>query len=733
MQNLQFWDCHEEQIHIPGHIQSFGYLIVLDKNTSVVKYCSENIYEIFGIEAAELLEKDLKEFQEIYAVLYAAKSSSNFRSEEIKVKVYNPEIIQFNQKRLYYHLSATEDLIYLEFEKVYNLNDSNDLLLNLGNEILSTQSEEILWNALVQEIQEVIKYDRVMIYKFLPDGSGKVIAEKKSENLNSLLHVHFPETDIPKQARALYLKKRKRIFTDVYAQPIPIISYEKNSLDLSQVSSRAMSPIHGEYLKNSGVTSSFSTSIIINDELWGLVACQNIEKKHIELYDRQLAEVLTRVTANAYSAIQNQKQLELSREFYLINLDLKGKLLLDDNVVSSLENSFHLLKNFVEADGVALITKRKTTTAGAVPEPEILDRIATWALENLENNFYKNAQFLKDFKDELNLDTTAAGVLIFILNKDEGELIIWTKIEKPRTIQWAGLAEKTVEERQIYGETKTVRTPRKSFEIIQEQVTGHSEDWTAKDETGVMVLEDLILKSTQNKNEKFASLNKILKEKNEELDTFSYTVSHDLRTPLTVMGLNAQQLLNKTENDLQKGKIKEILNQVQDMTAMMNDILNLSRVNKSEIVLQTLPTENLVKKIIDEVKTSQGLTDTEIIVGDFPDVYADKTMMYQVFLNVIGNAVKYSSHAQNPKVEIQSKIENDHVIFSVKDNGIGISDDTRDKVFQLFSREDNAMEFKGSGVGLSIVKRLMNRMKGDVTFESKLNEFTIFHLIFKKP
>ena len=196
------------------------------------------------------------------------------------------------------------------------------------------------------------------------------------------------------------------------------------------------------------------------------------------------------------------------------------------------------------------------------------------------------------------------------------------------------------------------------------------------------------------------------------------------------MGLNAQQLLQKSTDETQKLKIKEIIHQVNDLTQMMNDILNLSRVNKSEIQLISINPESTIHRVIQESKTNYDIEHTQIVFGEFNAISADKTMAYQVFLNVIGNAIKYSSKTENPKVEIYSKKTDNQVVYYISDNGIGISEDSRKNMFQLFSRQPNAMEFKGSGVGLSIVKRLMQRMGGDVDFDSEIGKGTIFRLIF---
>jgi light-regulated signal transduction histidine kinase (bacteriophytochrome) len=123
----------------------------------------------------------------------------------------------------------------------------------------------------------------------------------------------------------------------------------------------------------------------------------------------------------------------------------------------------------------------------------------------------------------------------------------------------------------------------------------------------------------------------------------------------------------------------------------------------------------------------------EIITGNCPNVLADKTMLIQVFQNVIGNAVKYSSKNKSPKIEIFGEILGENVIYKIKDNGIGISVQSKKKMFKIFKRMDNAKAFQGNGVGLSIVYRIMKRIGGSISYESKVNEGTTFILTFQKP
>jgi signal transduction histidine kinase len=168
------------------------------------------------------------------------------------------------------------------------------------------------------------------------------------------------------------------------------------------------------------------------------------------------------------------------------------------------------------------------------------------------------------------------------------------------------------------------------------------------------------------------------------------------------------------------------------MAEMMHDVLQLSRAKHSEIELESLQTAHTIKKISENAKITFESPRSEIVIKNCPEVLADKTMLHQVFLNIINNAIKYSSHKDHPLVEIDGIEDSETVVYRISDNGIGIPEEEKHKMFKIFNRMDNAKKFKGNGIGLSIVHRIMKRIGGNVDYESN-KDGTSFLLTFKKP
>lgn len=730
---MNFVECHDEPIHIPGYIQSFGYLIGIETTSLTISFFSENISDVFKIERCEdLFGKKLSQFPEVFQTVIDSDifKDAGFLSKRENETYFDKITVAGKQ----YHFSVfrANDYIFLEFEAVYE--NPNKRITNKYDNFYIIDNEQEIWDQLLNTISNIINYDRIMVYKFMSDGSGKVISEKTNNHLESYLGLHYPEHDIPRQARELYKKKRKRIFSDVYSHPVRILSRSGKSVDLTFAASRAMSPIHGQYIKNSGASSSFSISIIIDDQLWGLVTCQNSEPKHIDLEDRVQAGIFTVLASNAYSSFKSKKELE-----YRIDLNeklyaLKSEFLEHGSLFESLDFNKSELRLMPKADGLAIISDNEIVTDGITPDREIINNIVNWAYENTSDNVFISNSFLKDYGYELNLNSDTAGIIIYFVERSKKEILIWFRKEFDEHINWAGNPEKKIETFSKNGEEIRTVSPRESFQVFTENIKGKSKRWSSKNQIAVHLIRDLIFETSHKQYITIKKLNDQLKKVNEELDSFSYTISHDLGTPLTVMKLNAQMLLNSLGDitDKDKNKINSIIGEIDNMAEMMQNVLQLSRAKHSEIQLETIETNLTIRKITENAKITYDSQKSMVVIKECPEVLADKTMLHQVFLNIINNAVKYSSDREQPIIEIEGTEAGDQIIYRIKDNGIGIPEENKHRMFKIFNRMDNAKKFKGNGVGLSIVHRIMNRLGGNVDYESN-KEGTCFILTFQKP
>ena len=563
-----------------------------------------------------------------------------------------------------------------------------------------------------------------------------MIEELVKPNLESYLDLHYPESDIPAQARALYLKNPVRITSHVSGKTYPIVGViPKEEIDLTYSVTRASSPIHIQYLKNAQVEASFSTSIIVNGELWGMVACQNSEAKHLDLQSRLLVETLTRTSANAFASFRSLETLQEYQKINLNNISLRQNLLNDDSFDKALENNINDIMNTCNADGIIIKINDEILTAGNTPDNTDIEKIINWSKENF-HNFQENIYISNTFCSTLtNLENseTSCGIIISELCNNTSDMLIWLRKEQGYKIKWAGKPEKQITSEIKDGVEIIKFSPRKSFEVWKEYVKGTSLPWKIKEIESAKWITSVILKASHTKSSQIQDLNNQLKELNAELDSFSHTISHDLNTPLTVIKLNAQLAKRLPSSENVSKALDNITSQVDTMSEMILNVLELSKIKKSEIKLKSIQVDSLITKVVEDSKISFESPHTDIIIQNTPEVLGDQTMVYQVFGNVIGNAVKYSSKSEKPKVKIVGETNDNVVIYKITDNGIGIDQEESKKMFKIFSRMNNAKEFNGNGVGLSIVHHLMEKMGGKISYESESGKGTTFILKFQKP
>ncbi len=224
-----------------------------------------------------------------------------------------------------------------------------------------------------------------------------------------------------------------------------------------------------------------------------------------------------------------------------------------------------------------------------------------------------------------------------------------------------------------------------------------------------------------------------LQSANQELKAFAYTVSHDLRAPLRAIDSFTHILMEDYQDVLgQKGlETCEIIKQnTHDMGKLIDDLLSFSRVGRSTISIQEIDMENLVRNIIHEQLDTLKTRKPTFIIEELPPIPADKALIKQAWVNLISNAIKFSSKQENPLITISAKEDEDYIYYSIKDNGIGFNMKYADKLFGVFQRLHSYREFEGTGVGLAIVKRIIKRHNGDITATSQVGSGTefVFHI-----
>jgi signal transduction histidine kinase len=216
---------------------------------------------------------------------------------------------------------------------------------------------------------------------------------------------------------------------------------------------------------------------------------------------------------------------------------------------------------------------------------------------------------------------------------------------------------------------------------------------------------------------------------NKELESFSYSVSHDLRSPIRAI-LGYARIVEEEQvgklNDAAGRALKIIRDNAQKMNRMIDDLLSFSKLGRQALQRLYVDMDALVRTVLTDLRQRLPYQ-PEIAVHDLLPAHADIALLAHVWTNLISNAMKYSSKVAHPQVEIGAQAGDNEVQYYVKDNGAGFDMKYADKLFQVFQRLHRAADFEGTGVGLAIVQRIVVRHGGRIWAEAKVNEGATFY------
>jgi len=733
-------NCDKEPIHILGKIQGHGFLIGVDREDQLIRYISENTASYINDDPTKYLGKHIDEIE-------ARMNISNY-VEKLNISKMiilgvgngfenmNPFYLEVDGEAFNLIIKNADAILLLEFEPC-SIKGEFNIQKTIGRSISTILAESGLHSMLKTaafEIKKIIQYDRVMIYQFGEEGHGVVVAEEKNSDLKPFLGMHYPASDIPKQARELYKINLTRILADVDMDCPAILSNkgQNTPLDLTHSVLRAVSPIHIQYLKNMGVAASFSISLLSHGELWGLIACHNYSPKFIDYKAREAAKLIGQILSPALEYRLGEEDID---KFEVINQSVNTLLNYiekESDIVSALTSNAVTINNVCSSSGAVLVFDEKIISIGLTPGQNEVKEIVKWVIDNSQEMVFYTHRFPTMYPAAEKYSDFASGLFACILSRELSEMILFFKPEQKQSIIWGGNPEKAVE---VASDGSFQLSPRKSFDKWTEIVRYSSAKWNRGEIGALINLREQVIYQINRKANEIRQLNERLKLAYEELDTFSFTVSHDLRTPLSSIKSYTELLLLTNESlDDNAKKILERINACSDrMALLIKEILNYSSYTRNEIKLEKINMRHLIGDVKNNIYESSKPQNLEFIIGPTPDISGDFVMIGQVFANLLGNAVKYTSKSDNAIVKIEGYNSGNETIYTVADNGIGIDVKYYNRVFELFKRMDNVKDFEGSGVGLAIVKRIIEKHKGRIWFESQLGKGTIFYISFNNP
>ena len=327
-----------------------------------------------------------------------------------------------------------------------------------------------------REMRAITGFDRVMIYRFDHDGSGEVIAESARSGLESYLGLHYPASDIPRQARILYERNWLRIIPDVNAAPAaiePQLDNEGHALDLSMSILRSVSPVHVEYLQNMGVAASMSVSILRQGKLWGLFACHHYTPHHVSFALRTAAELFGQMFSLLMESRERDNESASEARAQKLHHQLITVMAAEAIQFESIVTHLDDLADLLACDGIGIWINDRPTLKGLAPdEAQFAKLIAFLADRNISEIFARH-DIGAEYPPGRAFADRAAGVMVVPLSRPARDYLVFFRREIARNVDWAGDPSKPV----TSGPQGARLTPRKSFELWRETVSGQSPPW----------------------------------------------------------------------------------------------------------------------------------------------------------------------------------------------------------------------------------------------------------------
>jgi light-regulated signal transduction histidine kinase (bacteriophytochrome) len=457
--------CDREPIHIPGAIQPHGLLLLVDRVTMRVVGGAGDIegrltpmWQDRSIEALLAQPLDVEALESTFIAPPLAAVPGRHETFDAAVHVSGDHLIVELEPAPAEPRSAAAALAAL---------DRTGAQFERAADLLSLCERAAI------AFRQVTGFDRVMIYRFLDDGAGKVLAEDRDPTLGSFLNHHFPASDIPKQARALYVRTPVRVIPDVDYMPAPILPEALATIDLSDVNLRSVSPIHLQYMRNMGVAASASISIVQDGLLWGLVACHHLTPRMLSSETRAICHTMAGELARFIRAKEEAKTF---RE----RIQLRTG---EDRILSGVEPYLSVeaffaeygddLRELLSADGFAVVQNRSLTTFGHCPPDEALLQLGSWLSARTIAEPFATHRMSSVFPTFSPYCDIASGILALALSGEVPMLLIWIRAEERTLVEWAGNPHKDVE-----NDPDAILTPRTSFEDWAQEVRGCARRWT---------------------------------------------------------------------------------------------------------------------------------------------------------------------------------------------------------------------------------------------------------------
>ncbi|UII20899.1 ATP-binding protein [Fulvivirga ligni] len=716
--SLNVDNCDREPIDQPMAIQDYGHMLVfLEANPNYLFAASEGSIELFNLNSSQMWSTHVKRWLPS-SLLKLHQNIDNYKASVI----HNPILIKIDKNDWNAIIHHCDDKLFIELEPVRSDKKEysfHSMIRMVSDPLTYINSEEMACRELVTQLKRITGYNRVMIFQFIADNHGHVIGEAKDEGLESLLGLHFPSSDISTEVRESFLSNKSRIAPNLQLDTKNLVfnpdaDESELYINFSNSELRPIPDSQAEYLTRMGVISTFTVSIISNNKLWGVISCHHLSPYFLSYKVRKACEIIAQRFIHRYTEITEEKRDKvLAKNDKNINR-LISSITIDKDIETQLFDEIDKIHSSHIADGVAVIgSNSEISTMGLAPGTDQLLKLKKWFYDS-RINFFITDQIVNDLPLNLQTDKLISGLIMAQIGDFNDAMVLWFRKTETQSTIWSNPPETN---------NRTSVKP-KSFKRWQQLVDSQCAPWNEADIISIKKLhEALLLKDTQRKADHANNMRN-------EFERLTYIAAHDLQEPLRTVTSYLTLIkedLEQSDEDSSSAYIERACEAANRMKMMVSDMLTYSKIGHSTSI-EWVSIPRVINEVMNDMMDMINAKDASIKCGALPEINGSHYEIFQLFYNLINNAIKYQPKGNVPIINIKAKREGNYSIIDIKDNGIGIDSKNTEKIFLMFQRLHRKDEYSGTGIGLAQCKKIMDSLKGDIWVTSTLGQGSTFHL-----
>ena len=475
--------CGSLPLHHLNVVQPHGVLMVLCKDDKEILQVSENILGFLGIEAQDIVNTHFSQYTDAESFDLLNKRFIKDISGKLPLNLS----LHYQDKKLETLCLAhvKKELLILEFFPAARAGTGEPSFIDIFQQLKyviaaldAAQNIQELCTTAAHELKQLSGFDKVLIYRFDADWNGSVMAEVKEDGMESYSGLTFPASDIPKQARQMYMKNPYRLIPNRVYDPVkiyPVINPLTSAfLDISDCDIRGVASVHLEYMKNMQVDASMSTRILLDeDHLWGLISCHHRLPMYLDYEICSMFELVSSSISAKVALLTQKEQFTQYAALQELLSKLISQVYAENNLVKGLLGHEPNLLQLVNAGGVVISINKSIDTAGEVPGRNNIKDLILWLQSQDLPGIYKQESISGVFENAISYADIGSGILAIPVNSVKGDFIIFFRPEVVQEVEWGGNPNEAIR----FEKNSVNYHPRNSFQVWQQVVKYTSLPW----------------------------------------------------------------------------------------------------------------------------------------------------------------------------------------------------------------------------------------------------------------